>query len=192
MDYARGNEFFSCFAGRGGFVLRRLPVCSSRPVPAAWQPVPMKRPPAGTNSTRWHAVIVLPKADLPKIHFYNKLNPVWWFGNIDDPVPPAWYRPGSQERDFLWHLRNPFHNFDHYVIGIADKRFVRYSKDSEANPNRSGGWDFAVARRKLAVLPFVGYRRGHFNFYFGWRERGNFGIKLNLSKPPGGPPKSNH
>jgi len=155
----------------------------SRPVPAAWQPVPMKRPPAGTNSVRWHTVAVSPNPDLPKIHFNNKLNPVWWFGNIDDPKPPTWYRPDSKHRIFLWHLRNPFHNFDFYVIGVADKRFFRSGKYPEQNSNPHGGWDFEVARRKLAVLPFLSYRRDWFNFYFGWRDRGNFGIKLNFSKP---------
>ena len=51
-------------------------------------------------------------------------------------------------------------------------------------PDRDGGWDFAVARRKLVLLPFISYQRGSFNFYFGWREHGNFGIKLNVSAPP--------
>jgi len=161
----------------------------SRPVPAAWQPAPMKCPPAGTNSARWHADIVTPRPGLPKIHFYNKINPVWWFGNIDDPVPPAWYRSDSERRLFLWHLRNPFHNIDHYVIGIADKKFVRYSKYPGRNSNQTGGWDFAVARRKLAVLPFLSCHRDRFNFYFGWRERGNFGIKLNLSNSNKNPEK---
>jgi hypothetical protein len=160
------------------------PSVFARPVPAAWQPVTKMRPPAGTNSARWHGVEVAPKPGLPKIHFYNKFNPVWWFGNIDDPVPPAWYRPDSKHRDFLWHLRNPLHNFDHYVIGVSDKTFVRYSKYPESNSKQGGGWDFAVARRKLVVLPFLSYQHGRFNFYFGWRERGDFGIKLNFSKPP--------
>jgi hypothetical protein len=164
------------------------PSVFSRPVPAAWQPVPMKRPPAGTNSARWHTVTVTPKPDLPKIHFYNKLNPVWWFGNIDDPEPPAWYRPDSKRRFFLWHLRNPFHNFDHYVIGIGDKTFVRSGRYPERNSNPDGGWDFAVARRELAVLPFLSCQCGRFNFYLGWRERGDFGIKLNFPTPP----KQNH
>jgi hypothetical protein len=164
------------------------PSVFSRPVPAAWQTVPMKRPPAGTNSARWHTVIVTPKPDLPKIHFYNKLNPVWWFGNIDDPEPPAWYRPDSKRRFFLWHLRNPFHNFDHYVIGIGDKTFVRSGRYPERNSNPDGGWDFAVARRELAVLPFLSCQHGRFNFYLGWRERGDFGIKLNFPTPP----KQNH
>ena len=165
-------------------------VCSSafaRPEPAAWQPAPMKR----SVTNHWHSVKVTPKPGLPKIHFYDKLNPVWWFGNIDEPAAPAWYRPDSKHRNFLWHLRNPLHNLDHYVIGISDKTFIRYSKDSEGDSKQDGGWDFTLARRKLVVLPFLSYRLGRFNFYFGWRERGDFGIKLNLSKPPEKNPSPN-
>jgi hypothetical protein len=137
---------------------------------------------AGTN--HWRTVTVTPNPDLPKIHFYDRLNPVWWFGNLDDPAPPAWYRPDDKHRVFLWHLRNPFHNFDHYVIGVADKKFKRSGRWPERNSNPNGGWDFEVARRKLAVLPFLSCQRGRFNFYFGWRERGDFGIKLNFPRSP--------
>ena len=160
------------------------PAAFSRPDPTVRQPAPMKRPPAGTNSVRWHTITVTPPASQPKIHFYNKLNPVWWFGNIDDPTPPAWYRPDGKHRVGKWRLRNPFHNFDHYVIGVADKQFVRSGRYPERNSNPNGGWDFEVARRKLALLPFTSYQRGGFNFYFGWREHGSFGIKLNFSTPP--------
>jgi hypothetical protein len=153
------------------------PPVYSRPVPAAWQPVPMKR----SVTNHWQTVIVTPKPGLPKTHFYNKVNPVWWFGNIDDPAPPVWYRPDSHHRDFLWHLRNPFHNFDHYVIGIADKKIKRTSRISEGASESRSHWDFAVARRKLAMLPFVSYQR----------ERGNFGIKLNFPKLPKESPRSN-
>ena len=156
------------------------PPAFSRPVPEASQPAPMKRPPAITNPVRWHTIAVTPATNHAKIHFYNKLNPVWWVGNVDDPVPPPWYRTNSQHRTFLWHLRNPFHNFDHYVIGVADKKFVRSGRWPERNSNPDGGWDFEVARRKLAVLPFLSYERGRFNFYFGWREGGSFGLKLNF------------
>ena len=49
-----------------------------------------------------------------------------------------------------------------------------------------------MARRELVLLPFLSYQRGGFNFYFGWRERGNFGIKLNYSQPPDkNPPTEN-
>ena len=27
----------------------------------------------------------------------KKLNPLWWFGNHDEPTPPAWYMPGSPQ-----------------------------------------------------------------------------------------------
>src|SRR5437588_1171288 len=57
--------------------------------------------------------------------FKQKINPVWWFGNADEPVAPAWYRPGKHNRNLAWHLRNPFHNFDGYVIGVSDKSFTR-------------------------------------------------------------------
>ena len=26
----------------------------------------------------------------------EKLNPFFWIGNIDDPVPPDWYRPNNR------------------------------------------------------------------------------------------------
>jgi hypothetical protein len=159
----------------------------SRPIPAAWQPAPMKC----SVTNHWRTVVIMPRPGLPKIHFYNKLNPAWWFGNVDDSVPPAWYRPDSKNRTFLWHLRNPFHNFDFYVIGIADKKFVRTSRQPEKVSNPNTHWNFAVARRKLALLPFLSYHRSRFNFYFGWRERGNFGIKLNFPKPPEKTPQSN-
>ena len=157
----------------------------ARPEPAAWQPRPMKRPPADPNSPRWHSIKVTPRAELPKIHYYNKLNPVWWVENSDEPVPPEWYKPDDPHRVMKWHFRNPFHNFGNYVIGVADKKFVRSGKYPERNSRPRGGWDFAVARRRLVLLPFISYQRGSFNFYFGWREHGNFGIKLNVSAPPG-------
>jgi hypothetical protein len=122
---------------------------------------------------------------LPKRHTYNKLNPVWWFGNIDNPVSPAGCKPDDRHRVLKWHCRNPFHNFDNYVIGVADKEFVRSGKYPERNSSPHGGWDFEVARRKLVLLPFISCQRGSFNFYFGWREHGSFGIKLNVSVPPG-------
>jgi hypothetical protein len=164
-----------------GFLV--CPDAFSRPDPTVRPPAPMKRPPTGTNAVRWHTITVMPPSNQPKIHFYNKLNPVWWFGNIDDPIPPAWYRPDDKHRLAKWHLRNPFHNFDHYVIGVSDRKFVRSGRYPERNSDPNGGWDFEVARRKLALLPFASYQRGNFNFYFGWRERGDFGIKLNYSKP---------
>jgi hypothetical protein len=148
------------------------------------QPGPMKRPPSKTNAARWHSIKVTPRADLPKIHFYDRLNPVWWMENSDEPVPPKWYKPEDRHRVMKWHFRNPFHNLSNYVIGVADKKFVRGGKYPERNSRPRGGWDFAVARCKMVLLPFISCQRNGFNFYIGWRERGNFGVKLNYSQPP--------
>lgn len=138
----------------------------------------MKRPPPDTNSVPWHTIIVTPKPGLPEIHFYNKLNPVWWLQNADEPEPPDWYLPDDQCRVMKWRFRNPFHNFNHYVIGVADKNFYRSGRYPERNSDPNGGWNFAVARRKLALLPFVSYERRWITFYFGWREHGAFGIEM--------------
>jgi hypothetical protein len=62
------------------------------------QPGPMSRPPANPNAARWHSIKVTPRADLPKIHFHDKLNPVWWMENSDEPVPPEWYQPDDRRR----------------------------------------------------------------------------------------------
>ncbi|MEJ2008995.1 MAG: hypothetical protein P8Z30_12710 [Acidobacteriota bacterium] len=128
----------------------------------------------------WQSIQITPRPGLPKIHFYNKLNPVWWFKNSDEPIPPDWYKPNDKHRVLKWHFRNPLHNFDNYVIGIADKSSVRSGRFPLQTSNPHGGWNFAISRRKLLVLPFVSYRRGRFEFYLGWRERGNFGAKLNF------------
>jgi hypothetical protein len=110
------------------------------------------------------------------------LNPVWWFGNADDPVPPEWYRAGKSCRNFMWHMRNPFHNFDFYVIGIADKSSTRLGPFPRQLSNPNGGWNWAVCRYKWVRLPFVDYQRGRFEFYCGWRTAGNFGFKLNYQR----------
>lgn len=111
----------------------------------------------------------------------QKLNPLFWFGNIDDPVPPDWYRPNNRTRTFLWHCRNPFHNLFFYVIGIADKEFEIIGKYPGRISDPNGGWNWTVCRYKWLRLPLVSYQRGSFNFYLGWRNRGNFGMKLNFS-----------
>jgi hypothetical protein len=145
---------------------------------------PMKLPPPGTNAVPWHTIAVAPKPGLPKIRYYDKLNPVWWFGNADEPAPPAWYRPADKHRLLKWRFRNPLHNFTHYVIGVEDKKFSRSGKYPERNSDPRGGWNFAIGRRCLAPLPFVSYDRSWCTFYFGWREQGAFGLKLAFHRKP--------
>lgn len=134
-----------------------------------------------TNSVRWHTFKQMPRTDLPKIHFYDKLNPVWWFKNQDNPEPPDWYKPDDKHRKLKWSFRNPMHNFNFYVIGVADKKFSRSGRFPDRNSDPRGGWDFEFSRYKFLWFPFVSYHRRKFDFYFGWRERGNFGIKFNIN-----------
>lgn len=148
------------------------------------RPTPMRRTPAGTNAAHWHTVLVTPNPDAPEIHFYDKLNPVWWLQNADEPEPPDWYRPADKHRVLKWRFRNPFHNFDHYVIGIADKQFQRSGQYPERNSDPNGGWDFDLSRRKLVVLPFISYEKSGCTFYFGWREHGAFGMSLRFHRKP--------
>ena len=121
---------------------------------------------------------------IPKQHFSTcqKANPFWWFRNADDPIPPENYRPGKCCRNFMWHLRNPCHNFTFYVMGIEDKPHTRVGPFPTKTSNPNGGWNWAVCQYKCLRLPFVDYKRGRFEFYFGWRTGGNFGIKLNFKQ----------
>jgi hypothetical protein len=64
-------------------------------------------------------------------------------------------------------------------MGIADKEFEFVGRHPGLfNPN--DGWNWTVCRYKCVRLPLISYKKGGFLFYFGWRERGNFGIKLNF------------
>jgi glycosyltransferase involved in cell wall biosynthesis len=139
---------------------------------------------AANQEPPWHGVAIAPRPNLPRIHWHDKINPVWWFGNADDPVPPDWYEPGHPHRQRDWFFRNPLTNFSFFVIGVADKNFVRYGRYPTQVGNPHGGWNVAIIRRRILLLPFVDYKNSRMEFYFGWRERGNFGIKLVLHRRP--------
>jgi hypothetical protein len=136
---------------------------------------------SSSNSPPVHAVVYVPH-EFNRFSTCQKLNPVWWFANADDPVPPKTYRPGKRGRKFMWYLRNPFHNFTFYVIGIADKPFLRTGRYANRVANPNGGWNWAMSRYQWLWLPFVDYHRNRFEFYLGWRDGGNFGIKLNFGQ----------
>jgi hypothetical protein len=135
--------------------------------------------------SKWKLVIRSPGTNQPTIRSRDKCNPLWWFGNIDEPVAPNWYRPGKAGRNFRYHLRNPCHNFFCYVIGISDKTFRRAGKYPNDNFSPHGGWNVAASNYKYPCLwlPFISYQHRGFQFYIGWRNGGNFGIKLRYSKP---------
>ena len=107
----------------------------------------------------------------------SKWNPSFWIGNYDEPLPSD-FRPGDPHRMLRWRLRNPLHNFSFYIIGIADKEFTRAGRYPDTVFNPHDGWNWAVCKYGWLRLPFVSCQYGRFSTYFGWRERGNFGIKL--------------
>lgn len=124
----------------------------------------------------WHTIVVEPRTNAPVVRLVDRINPLWWAGNADEPHAPQWYRPTDRHRDLKYHWRNPCHNWNCYVIGLSDRRFHRsgYFPDKIGNPE--GGWNFAVSHYGICYLPFWSYNGKHHDFYFGWRERGNFGI----------------
>jgi len=122
----------------------------------------------------------------------RKANPLWWFMNADDPEVPDWYRPGASPacRDLLWHLRNPLHNFTYYVIGIADRPFVRCGNNPDSIWAREGRWNFRTFHAgPLIHLPGISYKGTRWEFYLGWRSRGNFGAALRRTGKEGPPPE---
>ena len=120
-----------------------------------------------THSSRgWYTVKVVPGPERPMIRTRDKFNPLWWFGNADQPEPPESYRPEDKSRVLKWRLRNPLHNFTFYVVGVADKAFVRSGRYPEENCAPRRGWNFAITRRKWLPPPFISYCRGVKGFHF--------------------------
>ena len=126
------------------------------------------------------SVIVTNNVHIP---LAKKFNPVFWLQNYDRPRPPWDYKPDDPFRICKWYFRNPFHNFDFYIIGIADKTFVRAGRYPDRVFSTDDGWNWAVCKYKFLRLPFVSYWSGQFNFYLGWRNRGQFGFEFKFSKP---------
>ncbi|MBY0548242.1 MAG: hypothetical protein K2W95_13185 [Candidatus Obscuribacterales bacterium] len=108
-----------------------------------------------------------------------KLDPRFWLQNIDEPMPPSTYLPSDSARVDKWYWRNPFHNFTFYVIGVADQRFQRVGLCPRDTFNPADGWNWCVSSYGPVELPLLSFRRGKLQVYFGWRDRGNFGIKFN-------------
>lgn len=128
-----------------------------------------------------------------------KLDPRWWVKNSDDPLP-WWWKPEAplEVRRRTWFLRNPFHNFTHYVIGITDRHHHRYGIDADSLWNENGRLNLAVSRAgPFIYLPMVSYRGAWLEWYLGWRRKGSFGGALRRAQhdsdgtgPRGNSPKS--
>ena len=116
-----------------------------------------------------------------------KLNPLFWIGNQDsgscgEKTDKEWFAKNCNNICNLkckikWFIRNPFHNFTFYVIGFADKKVI--SKCSSKDLVFTNGWNFCLRNK---YFPFISYQNKKIKFYIGWRERGNFGIKLTFHK----------
>ena len=116
----------------------------------------------------------------------RKLQPWWWFYNCDDPRHPANYAAGNHDwlRTAMWYLRNPIHNGNFYVWGVADRNFTVtthfLSKDKKTY------WsilDFQAGLVRVK-LPFFAYEGKRWIFKIGWQANGDFQLKINISNSP--------
>lgn len=108
---------------------------------------------------------------------------VWaLFGNDDDGIYGGTEYPQTPWQAVKWWVKNPAHNLMFYILGVVGKPFVRVGRFPKDNFSPVGGWNWCVIKYKWARLPFISYI-GKCKFYIGWRERGNFGIKLTRNKP---------
>ena len=93
----------------------------------------------------------------------------------------------------LWATRNPLHNFSFYVIGSAHWEHhynailfsasgegVRaFARGKEAVFDSDNAFKIAFNDFKpFIALQFAHFKNKRFQFYAGWRERGNLGFKL--------------
>lgn len=111
----------------------------------------------------------------------KKVNPLWWLANEDRDYDPDFMPDKPHKvRKFWFAVRNPGHNFTHYVIGVAHKDTVRKgTSPCHVWNDRGGKVNLAHIKSGAGLkLPFISYRGKHIESYIGWRERGNFGIAL--------------
>lgn len=109
------------------------------------------------------------------------LNP---FGNWHEPTPYPEKRK-IQARDhwlpdgLWWALRNPFHNFCHFWIGL-----VPLGRRYEWHSPEENGWHRSEGRHlnwwvKPWRIPLPYFKiEGGWTFYIGWMSRGSFGMAL--------------
>jgi len=143
-----------------------------------------------------------------QIQWYDLPHWTTWmlFGNDDDGIfgEKARYKPEippSFKKTLYWNCRNPLHNFCNYVIGSAHRTNSEltllkiYPTKLEAFKYKPIG-DTVFASKDTSFFlalhggkPFVSLRIAYgqgctSDFYFGWRCRGDFGIKCILYHKP--------
>lgn len=141
-----------------------------------------------------------------QIRWYDFGHWMTWalFGNDDDGIfgeePNTHYRleePNDLKKACAWQLRNSFHNFCFYVIGTANQPnsevtlFRLTPCDIECCTYRPIATTIFPCKQSCLFFalhgwkPFISLRLaypngGHSDFYLGWRNRGNFGMKCIL------------
>jgi hypothetical protein len=122
--------------------------------------------------------------------FSHWLNP---FGNWNEPLPYPKKRKIQADESWIpnciwWNLRNPFHNFTHYWIGIVPlgKQYEWYTPEYSGWVRYSNtviGKNYSISfwKKGFVKLPIINYNNGKLEFYIGWMSRGNFGIALRNS-----------
>jgi len=100
-------------------------------------------------------------------------------------------RSNGSEKDYTplqWFLRNPLHDFSWYVLGIVDNYFTTHELVGDGSRTlmsdiKKDGWIICYRITENGIpLPYVSYSHiftngGIYQFYFGWRPHGAFGIK---------------
>ncbi len=110
------------------------------------------------------------KEPTTKYPWYKKINPLWWFGNANDPVTDPdndAFCPGKPTwiRKLLWALRNPLHNFFAFVVGLDDQKAIVNFGNQWPRPGQK--WN--------VILPFLCYKGTKWEWYIGWRNGTNLG-----------------
>ena len=129
------------------------------------------------------------------VAWYMKLNPIWWFGNVEgldpayEPTWPTW------KRKLFWFFRNFMFNFFRFVVGVEDQDILVTGQAPvfmpvwhDASPSQTG-WKWSVIRAYALGfipirLPFVSYSGTRVLWYLGWvPSGGRLGAKFNLIGP---------
>lgn len=140
----------------------------------------------------------------PDLRWYHRLNPLWWFGNIDEPQPPSqfdgryrqfwqyrWLRklgvPHRVATAIWWGTRNPLHNFCYYTVGLAGMDLDIDGKDDLIDMFAPHGWHWLLVkwrRHPIVRLPYISYHDKEVKLYAGWGDSGQFGLELKGKRGP--------
>jgi hypothetical protein len=124
----------------------------------------------------------------PRVPWYKKINPIWWFGNVEG-IDPTYHTDWPQwRREFVWYvIRNPLFNFFRFVVGVEDRDLIVTGPEPVFTPAwiecslPSTGWKWAILRTGWVVLPFLSYSGSRMVFYFGWVPSGRrLSLKFNF------------